>query len=391
VAFRPPHVAVLIETTHGTARKQVLGIADYLRQHGVRWELDHEPRRMEKGPPSWLSRWRGDGIIARVYSEKTLAVIDRLGVPVVNLWQGQPWTAKLPVCGNDDALVAQLAARHLMERGFRQFAFVGVQGQGWSAARGDAFAAFVASRRFPCVRFEFPSGGHSCLPPKYRSRQLLEWLRRQPLPLGLMAANDYYAAAVVACCRTAGIAVPEQVAIVGVDDDEAVCEMTSPMLTSVAIDHRRIGFEAARLLAQLMAGKPPNTQVVVPLAGLVCRQSSAGRAIEDPIVAAALETIRTRAMGPLTIDDLVARLGVSRTALTRAFAAEVGHGIHDEILEVRLREARRLLAESDLKLDAIARQSGFEHPQHLCRVFRQRLGVTPGHYRRTAKQAGKPG
>lgn len=382
-------VAILVETSHGSAREQVRGIADYLRQHGLRWLLDHEPRRMEEGPPGWLSRWRGDGIIARVYSQKTLRVIERLGVPVVDLWY-QPWSMALPRAGTDDTVISRLATRHLLDCGFQRFAFIGVQGVRWSEVRGDVFAETVAARGFPCTQLRFGQVHNSCLPAKSHSRQLVNWLRQQPLPLGIMAANDYYAAAVMAACRAAGIAVPEQVAIVGVDNDEAVCEMASPMLTSVAVDHRRLGFEAARLLARLMDGGSGETQVMLPIPGIVCRQSTAGAAVNDPIVAAALEMIRVRGAGPLTIDDVARHVGASRTVLTRAFATTVGHGIHEEILKVRLREAQRLLAETELKLDAVARQSGFEHPQHLCRVFRQKLGLTPGDHRRAARQAGEP-
>lgn len=388
-AAAPPfrRVAVLIETSHGSARQEVLGIGDYLREHGLRWSIDHEPRRMETGPPPWLSRWRGDGVIARLYRPETLAAVERLGVPVVDTWV-QPWAAALPRAEPDNVAIGALAARHLLERGFRQFAFVGVTGIRWSDLRAAGFAAAVAAHGFPCGRFTFRAGRRSCLPPG-RSRRLADWLRRQPRPIGILAANDYYAATVVHACTSAGISIPEQAAIVGVDNDEAVCELASPSLTSIAIDHRRTGFEAARLLARLMNGGRGPTHVSLPVPGIICRRSTAGNAVEDAVVAAALETIRGHATHSLTIDDIAAHLGVSRASLTKSFAATVGHGIHEEIVRVRLREAQRLLAEADMKLDVVARQSGLENARNLCRVFRRELGRTPGAYRRAMRRASK--
>ena len=381
-------VAILIESSHTSARDQALGITDYVRTNGLRWKLDQEHRRLEAGPPAWLAAWRGDGIIARVYSEQTLAAIRRLGVPAVDTWQ-QPWARALPRVVFNEGAVARLAARHLLARGYRQFAFVGVEDVGWSELRRAGFAATIAASGFPCARFAFRRSRSSCMPPTSRSRRLAGWLRRQPLPLGIMAANDYFAAAVADACADAGIAVPEQVAIVGVNNDELVCEVTAPPLTSVALDHRRLGFEAARMLDRLMQGRSGAAELLVPPHSLVCRQSTAGRAVDDPLVAAAIDAIRSRATGPLTIDDVAAHVGVSRATLTRAFSAAIGHGVHEEIVAARLREARRLLVDKTLKLEVVARQSGFAHPEHLCRVFRQKVGVSPGEYRRsvTARQA----
>jgi LacI family transcriptional regulator len=381
-----PRVAVLVEATTGSARGQLRGIAAYLREHGLRWAIDHEPRRLSAGPPAWLARWRGDGIIARVHSPKTMAAIERLGVPVVDLW-GQRWAAAVPRAACDEPAVARLAAEHLCERGFRRFAFVGVAGMGWSAARAAAFARAVEQRGGTCDQFEFrrslvagpPSPGHSA--------RLRDWLMGLPRPLGVMAVNDFHAAAVAMACTQAGLAVPEEVAIVGVDNDLPICELASPPLSSVAVDHEAVGHAAARLLERLLAGEAVAQEPVsVPPLGVVARQSTACLAVEDALVTAALRLIRDTAAGPLSIDDLAGELDVSRAWLTRAFAAHVGHGIHEEIVRVRLQEARRLLTETDLKLDVVARRTGFEHPEHLGRVFRRKLGLTPGAYRRQRGQ-----
>lgn len=380
----PPRVAILVEASTGSARETLRGVAEFLQSHGVRWAIDHESRRLQAGPPPWLARWRGDGIIARIHSPKTMAVIARLGVPAVDLW-GQPWAATLPHVHLDHRAEARLAAEHLFERGFRRFGFVGVGNVAWSTARAAAFTAAVGEYGCPCERFELHGSPLTGLPPTSRSPRLRDWLRRQSRPLGIMAANDFYAAVTAAACGEAELAVPEQVAIVGADNDEPVCELASPPLTSVSVNHRGQGFEAARLLDRLMAGRVSGkARIAIRPLGIVSRQSTAVLAIEDPVVAAALKAIRAGATGPLTIDAIAADLRISRAGLTRAFAAVVGHGIHEEIVRVRLLEARRLLDTTDLAIDAVARNSGFEHPQTLNRVFREKLGLTPGEYRRQA-------
>ena len=384
----PRRVALLVESTTGSARGQLRGIAAYLREQGFRWSIDHEPRRLSAGPPAWLARWRGDGIIARVHSPKTMAAIERLGVPTVDLW-GQPWAATLPRAGCDEPAVARLAAEHLFERGFSRFAFVGVAGMGWSAARGAAFARLVEERGGTCDRFEFRRSLLAGPPPPSHLARLRDWLLRLPRPLGVMAVNDFHAAVVATACGAAGLAVPEQVAIIGVDDDLPICELATPPLSSVVVDHQGVGRAAARLLERLMAGEPVDPgPVSVPPVGVVTRQSTACLAVEDSLVSAALTLIRGAAPGRLVIADLAGELNCSRAWLTRAFRVHVGHGIHEEILRVRLQEARRLLDETDLTLDAVARRTGFEHPETLGRVFRRKLGLSPGAYRR--QQGNRP-
>ena len=317
-----------------------------------------------------------------------MAAIERLGVPTVDLW-GQPWAATLPRAGCDEPAVARLAAEHLFERGFSRFAFVGVAGMGWSAARGAAFARLVEERGGTCDRFEFRRSLLAGPPPPSHLARLRDWLLRLPRPLGVMAVNDFHAAVVATACGAAGLAVPEQVAIIGVDDDLPICELATPPLSSVVVDHQGVGRAAARLLERLMAGEPIDPgPVSVPPVGVVTRQSTACLAVEDSLVAAALTLIRGAAPGRLVIADLAGELNCSRAWLTRAFRVHVGHGIHEEILRVRLQEARRLLDETDLTLDAVAHRTGFEHPETLGRVFRRKLGLSPGAYRR--QQGNRP-
>jgi LacI family transcriptional regulator len=209
-----------------------------------------------------------------------------------------------------------------------------------------------------------------------------------------MAANDQYAGFTTAACRIAGIDVPDEAAVIGVDNDEVFCELAAPPITSVIADHFTIGFEAAKLLAAVMDGRGPRRPAArqgrppadwvpmqVPPRGIVERRSSDFQSAPDADVAAALRLIRDHFHGPLTVGDVAKRLDVSRSTLVRRFAAVLGHGFHDELVAARVREAKRLLAGSDLSLDTVATRSGFGYPQQMNRVFRSRLGVSPAAFR----------
>ena len=247
------HIAVLVETSHASARETLRGLLGFIHEHGLRWHLDHEPRRLENGPPEWLRRWRGDGIIARSHCPKSMAAVVGSGVPAVELL-GVARHPTVPLVQVDERAVGRLAVEHLLACGLRSFAFVGVKGMYWSDNRRAAFRAALEEAGHTCREFEFPRHQRLAMPPDDRLRRLSAWLRGLPSPVGIMAANDQYAALTATACRTADIDVPDDAAIIGVDNDEVFCELAAPPITSVVADHFTIGYEAAKLLAALGAG-----------------------------------------------------------------------------------------------------------------------------------------
>ena len=211
---------------------------------------------------------------------------------------------------------------------------------------------------------------------------MARWLADLPKPVGLMACNDDRGREVLAACRQAKLRVPEEVAVVGVDNDELLCELSDPPLSSVALGAERAGFEAAALLDQLMAGRSKEPQRLVASAlGVVARRSTDLSLHEDPEVAAAVKYIRDNAGRPIRVYDVVAGLGDARRTLEIRFQQALGRSIHAEIQRVRLERARRLLLETDLPLSKIAQASGFSSPSYLAAVFHRHLGVTPVKYR----------
>ncbi len=215
------------------------------------------------------------------------------------------------------------------------------------------------------------------------------WVAALPKPVGLMLCSDQVGPVTLEACRRAGVSVPDEVAVIGVDNDEPLCEAAAPGLSSVWPDHESIGYEAARILDQLMhGGAPPPGPVYVPPRALITRRSSDVQAVDDPDVAAAVRVIRERACGPdgLTIDDVAAEVAVSRSVLQRRFKRATGRTLHDEMLRMRLARARELIAETDLPIATVAERAGFRHQEYLGVIFRQKLGTTPARFRQSHRK-----
>jgi LacI family transcriptional regulator len=290
----------------------------------------------------------------------------------------------LPRVGSDDQAIGRLAAEHLLECQLRCFAYCGYEGLIWSEQRCSAFAATVAQAGFPCHRhLEVP---RECVPSTWEHSQqaLADWIRRLPKPVGLLAANDDYAQRVLDACRPAAAAVPEDVAVIGVENDEDLGRLCDPPLSSVAVNARQIGYEGARLLAQLMAGEVPPGDVaprLIPPSGVVVRQSTDITAIESREVAEAVSFIRRRVCDRIQTSDVAAAICRSRATLYRLFEATLGRSPKQEILRVQLERARTLLAQTADTLDAIARLTGFNDASYFGVVFKRTFGMTAGEYR----------
>ena len=373
-------VALIVETSLGSGRDILRGIARYAREHGP-WSIYHEPRSLEEAVPQWLGNWQGDGIIARVQNRPIAEAVVATGLPVVDVLGLVP-DAGLPLVHVDDASIARLAAEHLLERGFRHFGFCAITGAPWSEKRQSVFTKIVAELGCECSICELPPDTRQKSSWETQQSKLTKWVRSLPRPVGVMVCNDPRGQLVLEACRRAGVAVPEEVAVVGVDNDEPLCEICNPPLSSVVPDHRRVGYEGAALLDRLMQGEPvPETSVYVPPTGLATRMSTDVLAIDDAHVAAAVRFIREYACDGIDIDDVVQHVPLSRSTLQRRFRKVLGRTLHDEILRVRLRRAQQLLEETDLPIEQVADKSGFAHRQYLGEVFKAKFGETLAAYR----------
>lgn len=390
-----PRVALLIESSRAYGREILHGIGAFLQTHGP-WSVYYQERGLGDAVPDWFRDWRGEGVIARIESRALVHRIRRLRVSAVDL-RGRFDVPGIPLIETDDRAVVKLAIGHLAGRGLRHFAFCGFAGANYSERRLAYYRELLGSTAVPEV-FEgpaLPAGSdtvHVEAEGLSQEQSLVYWVQKLPRPVGVFACNDIRAQHVLNVCRTQGVSVPDEVAVLGVDNDELLCNLSYPPLSSVEPDARQIGYQAAALLEQMMAGKPvPAAKVFVPPRGVVARASTAGLAIPDRHVAAALRYIRENACNGLDVGEVLAQVPLSRSTLERRFQKYLARSPKEEILRVRLDRVKQLLAETDYTLAAIARRTGFQYVEHLSTLFLRKVGLTPGQYRRAAVPSSASG
>lgn len=380
-------VALLIESSRAYGRGLLLGIARFVREH-QNWSIRCEEWKWTDAPPAWLRDWEGDGVIARLETPEVAELLQRRGWPVVDVRGSVPGLG-VPLIDTDDEKVAQRAAGHLLERGFRHYAYCGFVGANYSDKRSRWFEETLGRAGFRCEAYAPPETLTEGRTIEHEQRGLLferdlaRWLAGLPKPVGLMACNDIRGQQVLSLCRRLRLLVPDEVAVIGVDNDEVLCELSDPPLSSVVPNTARIGYEAAALLERMMAGQTPPTQplLIEPL-GIVTRRSTEVLAIPDRAIAAVLGFIRDHACEGLRVAALLKVASLSRSALERRFAALVGRSPKAEILRVQLERARQLLGETDLPLPVVAERCGFKHPEYFSALFKLKTGLTPGRFRR---------
>jgi LacI family transcriptional regulator len=379
-----PHVALLIETSRSYGRGVLRGVRRYVAGHGP-WSLYLEPRALDSRGPAWLRTWRGDGVLTRTGSRAVGDLVRAAGVPAVEL-RSSRLNPGVPFVGVDNHTLGQMVVEHLRERGFRRFAVYALDTEDFFRERCDNFVETVRRAGYPCDVHRAPGGRE--LPARWEKHQdgLARWVRGLAKPVGVMACTDQLGFWLLDVCKRVGVGVPEEVAVVGAEDDETLCSMASPPMSSVRYNLERTGFEAAALLDRLMRGRPAGPlPLLIPPLGVVTRQSSDVVAVEDETLAAALRFIRENACAGAGVEDVLAAVPLSRSTLERGMRREIGRSPHAEIRRVRLTAARRLLVETDLPLAAVAARSGFRSAPQLCEAFRQAFGRTPGEERAASR------
>lgn len=330
-----------------------------------------------------------DSAILMVTDREQLHQLIRLQLPVVNMSSRLSETEELAHVSNDGTRIATLAIEHFVERGFQHFAFCDIDDA--SFYRRRRFVEQLAGRGLACHVFAVGVAQRSDWLYRYDRPRLDAWLQSLPKPVGILAHNDLRGRHLVDAYRRLEITVPDEVAVLGVDNELPHCEMCNPPLSSIITDAERVGFEAAGLLDQLMNGQQPSvTQILVPPLGIVVRQSTDVTATTDPHVAKAVRFIRQQACVGIDVGDVLQHVMISRTALDKRFQRVLGHTPHEEILRVRLKRAQELLVESDLTIEVIADRCGFRHGEYLGAVFLRELGQTPGAFRSQQGARGSP-
>lgn len=335
-----------------------------------------------------MKQWGGDGIIARVETPAIARGICAAKLPTIVLDMSQnvplkvPGLSKLSEVVSDSREAARLAAEQLIDRGFQHFAYVGEAERMWSKNREEGFRDRLQLGGFEPLVYTPPSDKRLCL--WEREHDILaRWLASLPKPVGVMACNDDRGRQVLDACRAAGIKVPFEMAVIGVDNDELLCELATPPLSSVALNAEAGGYRAAALLDQMMCGgsREPQRLTVEPI-GVVERRSTQATAVYDPDIAAAIQFIHDHATRNIGIDDVVDHVQMSRRALEIRFSDIVGRTPHQELQRVRMEKAKKLLMETDLPVPRVAAAAGFSSSVYLAQVFQKQIGQSPSQYRR---------
>lgn len=383
-----PRVALLFETNEQAHRDILRGVLRYERIHGP-WSLHVAEGRAGEQRLLALKKWGGSGIIGVIQNEAYARAVAGADVPAVLIdpldetLLPSGLLARHHVFASDLRAIGELAAEHFLERRFVNFAFVGeIHDINWSRERGDAFAARVRLEGLACHRY-------GALSARERKDWALErerlgaWLKALPKPVAVFAAMDVRGRQVLDACLSVGLDVPHEVAVLAVDNDELICESTTPPLSSIALDAERMGYEAAEVLDSAMRTGRRHARVTrtFPPLHVVVRRSTEAMKIGDPVVAAALEFIWLNAQNPIGVPDVVSHTGVSRRLLELRFRRALSGTIQEELQRTRLKRVRALLAESNLSVTAIAKAAGFTSKSYLGKVFRRVYHTTMTRYR----------
>jgi LacI family transcriptional regulator len=376
-----PRVILFLEATRGFDRGLLSGVARYSALNGP-WTFYRQPhgylRSKRRLDLKELKAWKPDGAICPVTQ---LEELSRLRVPLIT-YDVDEYSGRVPCVLSEDFEAGRLAARHLLDLGHRDFAFCGYSGIRWSRERCQAFCDLIDRVGFT-VNVYRPG---SRRPAAWASEEphVRHWLESLPKPIAMLCANDDRAASILETCHVLGYGVPEDVSVIGVDDDHYVCELQNPPLSSVRMASEQVGYEAAALLHRMIQGdeKIAGQRITAHATGVTARQSTNVLMVRNADVRKALRFIRENAGRPIRVTDVVRVTALSHRTLNDQFHAELGCSIRKHLTGARIAYISRLLTETELQIQEIATVVGYEDDRHFSRYFKRATGLTPQAYRR---------
>lgn len=364
------------------------GVVQHERSHR-QWStfLDDEARAARD--PRWLRGEKWHGVISRHTTPELVESCRELGIPLVDL-DDTPSFPGVPKIRPDNTAIGHLGAEHFLERGFRHFAFCGFRNESWSCARRDGFVEALRLAGHPCdvLDVEYPG----VITPEWNASQTADmaaWLQRLPKPAAVMSCVDVRAFQVLTAAQNAGLLIPEEIALLGVNNDPIRCELSYPPLSSVALNHYQAGYDAAAVLDRMLRGENPGEphHRIEPI-GVVARLSTDILAVGDRSVAAALSFIRERACSGISVTEVLRHAGASRSQMEKQFRKFIGRSPQAEIRRVQIQRVKELLLETDFPLKTIASMTGFEHLEYMSVVFKRVTGDSPGQFRKRSQSPG---
>lgn len=383
---RAREVILILERSRAYGRRLIRGIVRYAKTHDP-WLFHMEPefyRHSPRRPQDWITSLQADGIIAHLGDGRAIRSVMGLGVPAIITSIREP-AAQTHAIETDDEAIGRMAVDYFLGRGFHHFAYCGFDEMHWSKRRGESFRRTVTEAGRDIRVYEQPRR-RNLRTGEDEEPFLTDWLRSLPRPTALLTCNDDRGRQVLIACRAARLEVPDDIAILGVDDDEFVCETTHPQLSSINLGVEAAGYAAATLLGDLMTEPKrnrDNERIVISPLYVAERQSTDVLATKDREVAAALRFIRERVREMVQVSDVARAVGLSVRTLQQRFSKVTGHSVHDEIKRTRVDHMARLLVSTNFSITEIARLFQCAEVNNISRYFRQQTGLTPSQYRKT--------
>lgn len=384
-----PRIALLVESSRVYGRELLRGVSLFARTR-ANWSLLHQEMTLDSGLPNWMMSARVSGVIARVDTD-TIAPLRQLRLPIVDVRCEHTFPG-VPQVETDNPRVAEMAFKHLWDRGFRRFAFCGFKFASYSEARLRHFRKLVSDVGCPLTVYQSEGRPNEPLTSIEQSGMfdvegISQWLATLERPTGMFVCNDIRGQQVLNVCQTMQLAVPDDIGVIGVDDDETICQLCDPSLSSVRPDAARVGFRAAEILHGMISGMPADHEIEFISPTTVSeRQSTQVIAVEDRELARVCRFIRQHACDGINVSDVAEFTSLSRRQLERRFRDELGRTPHEEITATQVQRVKQLLCETSMTLEQITSITGYSHKERLSAVFKRETGTTPGQFRRENKK-----
>jgi LacI family transcriptional regulator len=371
-----------VENSRKGGRDLLIGIANYAHMHGP-WAFYTDPpfyRNALKNPKSTrLLKWGVQGIITR--SQEAVKGLILRGLPMIVHYKPKQKITKIPHIFTDCDAIGKMGANYFLKLGFRNFAFCGYNDARWSIERGNSFDKHLAEVGFKTHFYSEPSL-YSNNPLIGEEQALCNWLKSLPLPIAIMACNDERGQEIIRACEFTGLHIPEEISILGVDNDEITCILSDIPLSSIALNIERAGYEAAELLDKLMDGEKMSGQIItISPTHIITRRSTDICAIVDEDIADAMNFIRENVKTNITAEMVADAVSLSRRSLYTRFKQVLGGTVHQEIVRMRIAEVGRMLTETNMTLSQIALALGYPDVKHISRCFKNIMGVSARVYR----------
>ena len=371
-------VILHIDPSDYCGRHLLRGVALYLREQPL-WNIT----LFQEGPlpEQYFSSEPPDGVISRLAMGAEMQPLRNQGVHVIGV-DCIPENNDTHSLSPNQHAVGMMAANHLAEKGLVNFGFCGYAETDWSKSRLHGFRLFHEQFGRHVGVLEVPWRSVRESTTDDNQELISRWIHELPKPVGIMAANDFLALQLIQACSIMGTLVPGNVAVIGVDNEDHFCRLSSPTLSSISINMVKIGYEAAKVLQRLLDGKKPDsTRHLFPPSHVVMRESTDLLIIKDPLLGEIVQYICQNALLGCRVMDVAEKFGVSRAILETRFRKELKKSPNDFIRECQIARVKKLLTETDLKLDRIAELTGFPHPEYMSVLFKRIVGITPGAYR----------